>query len=93
MIFMIFSTVVVYNNKKNHIRKFINNSQECVVVLEKIDEKEKESLLKKLKSLTFQDVVVEEVGDKFYFKIKCPPDRIGFFRKWALSYQDQGDKR
>ncbi len=92
MIFMIFSTALAYSNKKNHIKKFIDNSQECVVVLEKIDPKEKESLLKKLKSLTFQDVVVEEVGGKFYFKIKCPPDRIGFFRKWASNYQGENNE-
>lgn len=92
MILMIFSTIVAYNNKKNHIKKFIDNSQDCVVVLEKIDAKEKESLLKKLKSLTFQDVVVEEVEGKFYFKIKCPPDRIGFFRKWASNYQGENNE-
>lgn len=91
MFFIIFSTLIVYNNKKINIEKFIENSQDCVIVLENVEEKNQKKLIGKLKKLTHQDVEIKEIEGKIYCKIRCPPDKIFFFKKWILDYQGDQD--
>jgi len=77
-------TFLTYSNRQNNINSFIENSEDCVVLLKNFDEKEEEPLKNKLKKLTFQDVRIEQKNGVTYVKIKCPPDRVGFFYKWIL---------
>lgn len=79
---MITSTLIIYKDKKENMNKFIQSSENHVIVLEKIDERDKDSLMKNLRILTFQDVNIEEKNDEIYVTIKCPPDKLNFFSKW-----------
>lgn len=90
MLAIILTTLFVYDSKQKKIFNFIQQSTDHVVVLEKIDEVERDNLIKKLKKLTFQDVDIEEKNNAIYVKIKCPPDKAGFFSKWILdSYKGE----
>lgn len=91
MMVIIFTTFFVYKSKQAKIFEFIQRSTEHVVVLDKIDDLQKDTLIKKLKKLTFQDVNIEERNNATYVKIKCPPDRANFFSKWILDMH-KGDK-
>jgi hypothetical protein len=90
MIFFIVCTFSVYQYR---IYSFVNRSAECVIVLdEKIDNNQKQQLIKKLKNITFQDVNIEERNDVIYVKIKCPPEKFSFFSKWILEKYKKGEK-
>ena len=88
MLAFILSTTYLYKVK---ISRFISNSVEhtFVVSSEDLTEKNKLKIEKKLKDLTYQEVVIEQVDDVVYVKIKCPPDKFSFFsklisdRKWS----------
>ncbi len=81
MLLVIFSTLFVYKSKQ---LEFIAKSTEHTVTLEGVNQEQKESLKVKLKNMTFQDVEIEEKEGITYIKMKCPPDRFGFFSKWIL---------
>jgi hypothetical protein len=75
---MICSTLFVYNSKKSN---FIKNSQDCVIVLNNFDQEKKDSVIEKLRNLTFQNVLIEQKEGVTYVRIKCPPERAVFFRR------------
>lgn len=81
MIFMIICTFFVYKYK---VYNFINNSSNHIFVLDKIENFEKQQLIKKLENLTFQNVNIEEKNNQIYVTVKFPPDKFSFFSKWIL---------
>lgn len=88
MVVMICLTILTYGNRQKNINNFIKNSQECVVVLDGFDENQKDLLRSKLKKLTFQEVKIEETNGMSYLRIKCPPEKFLFFRKWILENKE-----
>lgn len=81
MSFFIICTFFLYKYK---VLNFINNSEECVVVLDKneINEKKINEIVKNLEKMTFQDVQYDDNGNELSIIIKCPQEKKGFFVDW-----------
>lgn len=89
MVCAICTTVYIYKARQYD---FIDNSVNCLVVLDQnMDEKEKILLKQTLRNLTFQDVIIEEKNNSIYISIKCPPERQSIFKKFILD-KYKGDK-
>jgi len=84
MCFMILFTIGSFYKYQNKVRDFINNSTNHVVIIENNNNFNKDVIKIKLENLTHQNVEVEEINNKIYVSIKCPPEKKNYFTSWIL---------
>ena len=81
---MIFLTLASFYKYQNKVNDFINNSDNHIIVIDKNEGLNKDIIKSKLENLTHQNVEIDEINDKIYVNIKCPPEKKNYFTKWLL---------